>query len=141
MDRAKVSLKRLELRLKEAVQEARRLEYETSQDSLSPEQRFEYEQLLGIGAKLEEALTRWQYLQKSVVAEGFLRKNENGRYEIDGREFTSGESIEVLISDPDFDETTWVKSRVEHNGEDYYLVGYEGVPMGGLMARQRGETT
>lgn len=137
MDRAKVSLKRLELRLKEAVQEARRLEYETSQDSLSPEQRFEYEQLLGIGAKLEEALTRWQYLQKSVVAEGFLRKNENGRYEIDGREFTSGESIEVLISDPDFDETTWVKSRVEHNGEDYYLVGYEGVPMDGLMARLR----
>ncbi|GGA58944.1 hypothetical protein GCM10007416_35140 [Kroppenstedtia guangzhouensis] len=138
MDRAKVSLKRLELRLKEAVQEARRLEYETSQDALSPEKRFEYEQLLGIGEKLEEALTRWEYLQKPVVAEGFLRKNENGRYEIGDREFTSGESIEILISDPGFDETVWVKSRVEHNGQDYYLMGYEEVPMDGLMARQRG---
>ncbi|MFD1428490.1 DUF488 family protein, N3 subclade [Kroppenstedtia sanguinis] len=88
---------------------------------------------------LEETLTRWKYLQKPVVAEGFLRKNERGRYEIDDRfEFTSGQSIEVLISDPDFDETAWVKTRVEHNGQDYYLVGYDEIPMAGLMARERG---
>lgn len=138
MDQVKAALKRLEIRLEEAIQETQRLEYETDQGKLSPEQLFEYEQLLGIGANLEEALTRWKYLQKPVVAEGFLRKNENGRYEIEGREFTSGESIEVLISDPGFDETAWVKSRVEHNGQDYYLVGYEKIPMDGLMARQRG---
>lgn len=139
MDQAKAALKRLEPRLEEAIKETQRLEYETSQDALSPEQRLEYEQLLGIGARLEETLTRWKYLQKPVVAEGFLRKNERGRYEIDDRfEFTSGQSIEVLISDPDFDETAWVKTRVEHNGQDYYLVGYDEIPMAGLMARERG---
>ncbi|SGO61961.1 Uncharacterised protein [Mycobacterium tuberculosis] len=138
MDQVRATLKRLEHKLEEAVQETRRMEEETSQDALSPEQRLEYEQLLGIGTRLEEALTRWKYLQKPVVAEGFLRKNERGRYEIDDRfEFTSGQSIEVLVSDPNFDETTWVKTRVEHNGQDYYLVGYEEIPMDGLMARER----
>lgn len=138
MDQVKAALERLKPRMEEAIRETQRLEEETSRDALSPEQHFEFEQLLGIGERLEEALARWNYLQKPVVAEGFLRKNENGRYEIEGREFTSGESVEVLISDPDFDETTWVRTRVEHNGENYYLVGYEEVPMDGLMARQRG---
>lgn len=71
------------------------------------------------------------YLQKSVQSKGKLRKNSRGRYEIPDYEWTSGREIEALI------ENVWIHSRVEHNGEDYYIVGYSSIPMEGLAVRVR----
>ena len=31
----------------------------------------------------------------------------------------------------------WVQTKVEHDGEDYYLAGYEDIPMEGLSVRVR----
>lgn len=63
---------------------------------------------------------------------GILRKNDNERWEIfdgDGRrwEITSGDVIEVLVGE------IWIRTRVEHNGSDYYPVVagisfYKGMP-------------
>lgn len=64
---------------------------------------------------------------------GILRKNDIDRWEIfdgEGRrwEITSGDVIEVRIGDD-----TWVTTRVEHNGKDYYAIEagitlYNGMP-------------
>ena len=31
----------------------------------------------------------------------------------------------------------WTRTTVEHNGEDYYLVGYKGLPMNGPRVHVR----
>lgn len=31
----------------------------------------------------------------------------------------------------------WVQTKVEHDGEDYYLMGYEDIPMEGMEVRVR----
>lgn len=53
---------------------------------------------------------------------GLLRYNERGRWEIfqplgPARELTSGEVFEVKV------EGMWQMYRMEHNGNDYYIVG------------------
>lgn len=65
---------------------------------------------------------------------------KNGRYgyrEPDGRimEFSCGHPVEVLIRDGDI--LRWMPTRFEHDGRDYYLVGYPGVPLCGLTVRER----
>ncbi|QWE49708.1 hypothetical protein [Paenibacillus phage SV21] len=67
------------------------------------------------------------------IYEGTLVLNALGRYEIDGTSiyFTSGDQIEYLVN------KIWKISRVEHNGEDYYIVADPGLKMLGLTARTR----
>ena len=79
-----------------------------------------------------------EYLNKRIVATGKLRKNSNGRYEACGREFSSGSLIEALINDGYYDGPRWEVSRIEHNGEDYYLYGHKGIKLSGLEIRIRG---
>lgn len=88
--------------------------------------------------KLEGIHNQIEYLQKEIVDEGRLSKNSAGRYELpSGEYFTSGSPIEALIFD-DWDEVEkWVTTRVEHNGDDYYLYGHSEVKMEGLLARKR----
>jgi len=50
--------------------------------------------------------------------EGSLRKKANGRYEVGGYELTSGEVVDYY----DEDLNTFITSRIEHNGEEYYIV-------------------
>jgi hypothetical protein len=50
------------------------------------------------------------------MKEGYLKKQSNGRYAIEGAEFTCGERIEVKI------EEKWIPMRFEHDGDDYYLL-------------------
>ncbi|MEV2907564.1 DUF5348 domain-containing protein [Paenibacillus larvae] len=67
------------------------------------------------------------------IYKGKLVLNELGRYEIDGTSiyFTSGDQIEYLVN------KVWKISRVDHNGEDYYIVADPGLKMLGLTARAR----
>lgn len=70
-----------------------------------------------------------------MAIEGYLIKNgTTGRYEIEGKDryFTSGSPLEVWNGY----EERWVRSRVEHNGKDYYIVdvGHDEY-IGGLLVR------
>ena len=74
-----------------------------------------------------------------------LKKYPNGRYGYDirpfedERTFSCGSLIEALIYDED-GYPRWVVSRIEHNGTDYYLYGYNDIPLNGLSIRERGHT-
>ena len=62
--------------------------------------------------------------------EGKLHKNERGRYELDEEtQFVCGSVIELKVCE------TWVKTRIEHDGTDYYAVGLRGLKLDGLEAR------
>lgn len=68
--------------------------------------------------------------------EGFLKKNEQGRYSFsDGYYFTSGDTIEIFTDD------VWIKGRIEYSQkeEDYYFLNEdEGIyiySLDGLKAR------
>jgi hypothetical protein len=65
------------------------------------------------------------------MKEGILRHNAQGRYCIEDETcyFTSGDSIELYV---DFDCNTWVKGRIEHNGNDYYFIADDGMKVTGL---------
>ena len=52
-------------------------------------------------------------------------------------EYDDLSGLEVLIYD-DFEERySWVASRIEHNGQDYYIVGLRDTKLEGLKARIR----
>jgi hypothetical protein len=87
--------------------------------------------------KLEGIKNNIVYLNMPVKKSGTLHKNERGRYESEFREYTSGCRIEILIIDPEEECEKWVISRVEHNGSDYYIVGYPKIKMDGLQVRIR----
>ena len=71
-----------------------------------------------------------------------LRRYPNGRYGYDirpfeeERTFSCGNPIEALIYDENGN-PSWVSTRIEHNGTDYYLYGYGNVPLNGLSIRER----
>lgn len=110
-----------------------------------PEQYFLSHRLSGVLYDLEKVRDAMEYLQEPVKAEGQLHKNSRGRYCLEDHEITSGCRIEILLSytewnnDTSMDEilTMWKAVRVEHNGNDYYIVGYDELSMDGLTARIR----
>ena len=56
------------------------------------------------------------------MAQGYLQKNDNGRYSIGkAYELTCGEGVEVKTS------KGWMKMRIEHDSIDYYLLSDEGL--------------
>lgn len=112
-------------------------------DPRDPEQRLlvsEYQRILEL---LGEAQGRLEYLQRPTGGLLPLHKNERGRYETTEREYTSGGGIEYLqdveIYSDGEPETVkeWRRSRVEHDGKDYYIVGERQTPLDGLIVRER----
>jgi hypothetical protein len=101
------------------------------------EQLLLLDELRGILEKLEDAKNDIDYLNRPVGKTSTLQKNSTGRYETEHKEYTSGNDIEVLIYDKYRDKEVWVKTSVEHNGNDYYLVAYKKAPMQGLKVRTR----
>lgn len=95
------------------------------------EEKFLYNFIIEILDKLEGFSSMIRYSQRPIYTSGVLHKNDRGRYEIKDYEWTCGKGIEALIDD------TWICSRVEHNGKDYYIVGYQEIPMEGLYVRLR----
>lgn len=101
------------------------------------EQLLLLDEFKGILDKLESAKRDIDYLNRPVTYTGFLQKNSRDRYETGNKEFTSGNGVEVLIYDDFYEKKHWVKTRVGHDGEDYYLVGYRDIQMQGLDVRIR----
>lgn len=104
-----------------------------------PEEMLLLDELRGVMEHLDKAKDTIDYLNKNIVYTGKLRKNSRDRYEtIDGKyEFTSGNSIEVLVDDGFHDCPYWAYTRVEHDGNNYYLVGYKETSLEELRIRKR----
>lgn len=102
------------------------------------DQLFLLDELRGVMEKLDSAKDKIDYINKPIKLEGYLYKNSNGRYQVEYKEYTSGNLIEILIEDDYHDVPFWQRTRVEHDGKDYYVVGCEDVKMQGLKVRVRG---
>ncbi|MDA5110876.1 DUF5348 domain-containing protein [Brevibacillus thermoruber] len=104
---------------------------------LSADERLTYHLLYRVTEHLEAALYDLTYLNGKVAAQGRLYKNSSGRYAIDeDHYFTCGETIEILVNE-DEDGGYWVRTRIEHNGDDYYAVDRPKINLQGTMARVR----
>lgn len=93
-------------------------------DPSNPDEVGKWYAIQEIYSLLNDAFALTKYYEMPIVGEGRLRKNQNGRYEIAGFELTSGCVIELLNEE---DETPmWVRTAIEHDGEDYYAVSMRG---------------
>jgi len=133
-------LKRISPTLKALLQAIENVEYGTDySDDLEAE--YTSSMLLKIGDNLDAVRRLTIQLTSDVSVEGVLRHNSSKRYQIEGSDeyFTSGSSIEVLLEGwgRDRHESAWVYTRVEHNGEDYYLTCDPSICMEGLLARTK----
>lgn len=101
----------------------------------------------GIMERLSDIKWTLEYLNRPVDYTDTLRINDNGKYETEnGRKYYScGTGIEFEYSEEVYNSftedweyvKTWRISRVEHNGERYYIVGYSMVELDGLKVRVR----
>ena len=92
----------------------------------------------GIVEKLADVHSQLNYLARPIKYTGRLFKNHEGRYQTkQGDYWTSGKIIEVLVFDEGLETYRWTKTRMEHDGDDYYLVYFKGIPMDGLQVRVR----
>lgn len=113
-------------------------------DPSDPEERFRKDilesLLLPFGTMHEEL----SYLRSPVSGEYRLERFPDGRYGYsDGQGirhmFTCGSPIEARILD-DQGCPLWIRTRFEHDGNDYYLWHHGSVPLTGLTVRERGRS-
>ncbi|RAU92491.1 DUF5348 domain-containing protein [Paenibacillus sp. YN15] len=106
-------------------------------ERLDPDDQFQRYMFYFIAESMQKAQRTIEIMKAPVVASGKLYKNSAGRYEYErGSYFTSGCPIEFLHEEEGRD-PSWIHSRVEHNGSDYYIVGYPNLSMNGLFVRMR----
>lgn len=117
---------------------------EVEADFNNPEQLFLVEELCSAMQKIDEVSYTISYLEKPIKGEYVLHKNSNGRYECSAHEYTCGNCIEYYAYDNWNEHYRWIVSRVEHDGDDYYIVGSKSlssdgnaVPLEGLRVRIR----
>ncbi|MBQ1388626.1 MAG: DUF5348 domain-containing protein [Clostridia bacterium] len=95
------------------------------------------EELTDVLYHLDIASSILKHLKKKVVGEYTLHKNNNDRYSCAAWEFTCGNRIEFYDYDDDLEKYRWYVSRIEHNGNDYYIVGFRNLSLDGLRIRIR----
>jgi len=104
------------------------------------EQIFLRDELSNIVGLLDDARDRIAYLSRPIVEVSRLRKGTTGKYQTTkGHFYDCRSGIEALVSDEYREVPYWTRTVVEHDGEDYYMVGYKGVPLDGLRVRVRSE--
>lgn len=129
--------------IKRLLKESTYLEYDDLSkldiDYKDAEQLLFHEQLWKVMQELEDVSDRLDYLALPIKEVSRLHKNPDGRYETEsGQYFTSGCRVEALVSDGFRTVPYWVKTSIEHDGNDYFLVGYREVELEGLKVRLRG---
>lgn len=115
-------------------------------DDENPDDLMALDELRNLFRKLDDISHTINYLNRPIKEEGFLHKNRNGKYEINGHELSCSCGIEYLATDDwhfKYDEEGryvetpfWCTSRIEHDGEDYYIVDAD-VELEGLKVRIR----
>ena len=107
-------------------------------DNKDSDQLFQLRELKSIMKKLADVAGSIEYLFRPVLETSTLHKDESGEYRTEkGYCYRSGSLIEVLLQDDSQEVPCWIQTKVEHDGEDYYLVGYDDIPMEGLNVRVR----
>lgn len=112
-------------------------------DATDPEEQLLREELGSVLYRLEEVSSTIDYLSRPIKSIGKLHKGSNGRYFFNDIELSSGYGIEALVPTEVWvngerqEGYKWLASRIEHNGEDYHIVGYSGA-LEGLTVRVRG---
>jgi len=105
-------------------------------DRKDSDQLFLLKELRTIMRKLADVGCSIEYLSRPVKEVGFLHMDDDGEYKTgQGYLYRSGSLIEVLIQKGSGEVPCWVLTKVEHDGENYYLIGYEDIPMEGLNVR------
>ena len=107
-------------------------------DRKDSDQLFLLKQIRSIMRKLADAGCSIEYISRPIKEVSSLHQNEEGEYVTgQGYPYRSGSLIEVLLQDDSQEVPCWVLTKVEHDGENYYLVGYEDISMEGLNVRVR----
>lgn len=109
-------------------------------EASDPQERFLKDELNSLFHSLLEASEEFLFLDRPVIDDGFLHKNSSGRYMLNNFEFSCGSPIEIFHSapDPDYPEDEkWIGTRIEHDGNDYYAVGFRDFELEGCRARRR----
>lgn len=106
-----------------------------------PDALFLMDQVQDLLEPFEVLHEELRYLRAPVHGEFTLQLFPNGRYgyyDEDGRDhiFTCGKTLEAKIHD-NYGRQHWVRSRIEHDGSDYFLWGHGLVPLSGLTIRER----
>ena len=102
------------------------------------QQIFLQKELMNILKNLSDVHSRLEYLSRPVKETSRLHRNGSGRYETEqGHCYTCGSRIEALVTDSSEEVPYWVRTSVEHDGSDYFLVGCKNVCMDGLTVRVR----
>ncbi len=102
------------------------------------EQIFLRDELRIIVDHLDDVRDCIAYLSRPIVEVSRLRKGTAGKYRTaKGHFYDCRSRIEALVSDEYHEVPYWTRTVVEHDGEDYYMVGYKGVPLNGLCVRVR----
>ena len=107
-------------------------------DRTDSEQLLLWEELRRITDKLADVQEYVSYLTRPITEVSILRKGTAGKYRTaKGHFYDCRSSIEALVTDEYHEVPYWTRTIVEHNGEDYYLIGYKNLPMNGLRVRVR----
>lgn len=102
------------------------------------EQIMLWDELWNITDKLADVQARINYLSQPVVEVSRLSKGTAGKYRTEKEHYYDCQSsIEALVTDEYRDAPYWTRTTVEHDGKDYYLRGFHGLPMDGLTVRVR----
>lgn len=105
---------------------------------MDPEQILVRDELRLVMDKLADVEDLITYLNSPIQEVSRLHRNSQGKYETaSGRYYCCGSRIEALVTDEYHDGPYWTRTSVEHDGEDYYLVGNKDVSMNGLTVRVR----
>lgn len=141
LDELRKELNLLNGRVKEVLKKSGYEDYGDVEVDFNPDNpdevqlAVEYRSIVG---KLDELSHALSYFMRPVAREGKLYMNQNGRYELDGKELTSGSGVEVLLYDECMERWEWYASRIESKPDGaYYLVGKSTLNLEGVTARQR----
>ena len=107
-------------------------------DRKDSEQLFQLREMQKIMRRLADIGGSIEYLFRPVLETSTLHRDENGEYRTGkGYCYRSGSLIEALLQEDPHEAPCWVQTKVEHDGEDYYLMGYGDISMEGLSVRVR----
>ena len=110
-------------------------------DFADGEQLLLLDELRRITDQLADVQEYISYLTRPITEVSRLQKGTAGKYRTaKGHFYDCRSSIEALVTDDYHEVPYWTRTVVEHNGEDYYLVGYKGLSMKGLTVRVRSTT-
>ena len=142
-------LTKLQSQIKTVLRLSNYREYDDLSDiqySRTPDNLLLVDEYRGILDKLSDMEYDLDYLNRPVEFEDILTLRLDGRYGCRNHNqyYTSGTPIEFLYYDEVCNDSgefetlpMWRCSRVEHNGSDYYVVGYSDVELNNLKVRVR----